>query len=47
LLSPRASHALLQSAFFYEILFQSPDLLVKQIIGLVDETNRDIGYDFG
>src|SRR5262245_47558310 len=47
MLQPRAGHSLAQSAFLDEVLFQSPDLPIEQVICLVNKTKRDVGYDFG
>lgn len=38
-----AGHALAQAAFFEEVLFQPTKLLVNQVIGLVDETDGNVG----
>src|SRR5438105_355173 len=42
-----AGHALAQAAFSQEILLQSPELLVEEVIGLVDQTDENVGHDFG
>jgi hypothetical protein len=46
-LQPRAGPSFAQSALLDEILFQSPDLLIEQVVCLVDKTKREVGYDFG
>jgi hypothetical protein len=38
-----AGHLLADAAFFDEVFFQAPDLLVQEIVGLMDEAQRDIG----
>jgi hypothetical protein len=47
ILEPHTGHALPQTAFLDEILFQSANLLIEQIVGLVDQTEGDVGDDFG
>ena len=46
MLQPRASHSFAQSAFLDEVLFQSPNLPIEQVVCLMDKTKRDVGYDF-
>jgi len=41
-IDPRARHALAQAAPFDEIFLQPPDLLIQQIIGLVNQADRNI-----
>jgi hypothetical protein len=36
-------HALPQAAFFEEVLFESPELLVEQVVGLLDQAKDDVG----
>ena len=38
-----AGHALAQAALVQEILFQSAELLVEQVVGLVDQADGDVG----
>ncbi len=38
-----AGHALAQATFGEKGLFQSPDLLVQEVVGLMDEANQDVG----
>jgi hypothetical protein len=40
---PRAGHPLAQPALLQEILRQAADLLVDQVVGLVDQADRDVG----
>src|SRR5712671_1990364 len=47
ILQAGAGHALAQAALFEEILLQTAKLLVNQVIGLVDEAERDVSHDFG
>ena len=47
ILQAGAGHALAQAAVFDEVLLQTAELLVDQVIGLVDEAQGDIGHDFG
>jgi hypothetical protein len=46
-LEPRLGHSLAQSALLDEILFQSPNPPIEQVVCLVDKTEGYIGYDFG
>ena len=46
ILQSRAGHALAQTAVFEEIFLQTSELLVNQVIGLVDEAERDVSHDF-
>lgn len=32
-----------QATFLQEILFQAPQLLVEQVVGLVNQANNDVG----
>jgi hypothetical protein len=44
-----ASHPvqfLSEAAFFEKLLFQLPQLLVEQIVGLVDQADESVGGDF-
>ena len=47
MLQSDAGHALAQSALVHKILLQPDKLLVDQIIGLMNETERDVGHYFG
>ena len=40
-------HALAESAFLEEILFEPADLLVEEVVGLVDEAEGNVGDDLG
>ena len=40
-----AGHAFTQAAFRRRSLFQSAQLLVEQVVGLVNQANEDIGND--
>jgi hypothetical protein len=40
-----AGHTLVQAALFEKVVLQAEELLVHQIVGLVDETDRDVGDD--
>lgn len=40
-------HALTDAALFDEVLLQAATLLVEEVVGLVDEAERDVGEDFG
>ena len=42
-----ASHAFSQTAFSEKILFESPELLVKEVVGLMDQTDENVGHDLG
>ena len=42
-----AGHALAESAVGHKIFLQAAQLLVEQIVGLVDQTDRDVGHDLG
>ena len=44
---PRLEHAFTEAALVEEIIFEAPDLLVEEVVGLVDETHRDIRDDLG
>jgi hypothetical protein len=39
---PGTGHALAQAAFLEEIPFEALELLVEQVVGLVDEANKDL-----
>ena len=41
-----AGHAFAKTAFFEEGLFEPADLPVEQVVGLVDEADRDVRRDF-
>jgi len=41
-----AGHALAQAALFQEILFQSAELLVNEVVGLMNQADGDVGDDF-
>jgi hypothetical protein len=41
-----AGHALAEAALLDEVFLQAKELLVDQVVGLVDEANRDVG-DYG
>ena len=47
LLEPGTRHALAETAIVKEIAFQAAYLLIEQIVGLVDETDRDVRDDLG
>src|SRR5262245_42911849 len=40
-------HALTDAAFFDEVSFEPADLFVEEIVGLVDDTNGDVGDNLG
>lgn len=40
-------HALAEAAFFDEVLFQALELAVEEVVGLVEEADRDIRESFG
>ena len=42
-----AGHAFAEAAFLQEILFEPPELLVEQVVGLVDQANKNVGHYFG
>lgn len=42
----RSGHAFPDAAFLDEVAFESANLLIEQVIGLVDQADRDIGHDF-
>jgi hypothetical protein len=46
LLESNPRHALSNTAFVNKIALQTTDLLVEKIVGLVNETDRNIGDDF-
>lgn len=46
MLQPRAGQAFAQSALLDEILFQSPNLPIEQVVCLVDKAESHIGYNF-
>src|ERR1700740_1847800 len=46
LLEAHLSHALSDTTLVDKIALQAPDLLVEEIVGLVNETNRDIRHNF-
>ena len=41
-----AGHAFAQAAFFEKILLQPAELLVNQVVGLVDQADRNVGNNF-
>ena len=41
-----AGHALAQAALFQEILLQAAELLVNQVVGLVNQADRNVGNNF-
>lgn len=41
-----AGHPFPNSALVDEIFFQPPNLLIDQIVGLMNQTKRDVGYNF-
>ena len=41
-----AGHLLAQAALLEKILFQSPQLPVQQVVGLVDQAEGDVGHHF-
>jgi high-affinity K+ transport system ATPase subunit B len=43
---PGTGHTLAQTASIEKIFFQPAELLVDQVIGLVDEAERDVGHNF-
>jgi hypothetical protein len=45
ILEAEAGHTLAQAALFEKVVLQAEELLVHQIVGLVDETDRDVGDD--
>ncbi len=47
LLKTRVRHAFPEAALGDEIFFQAAELLVEKIVGLVDETQRDVRHHFG
>jgi len=40
-----SSHSFSQATLFDERLFLLPNLVIQQIVGLMSQTNRDVGYD--
>src|SRR5439155_8193300 len=44
---PGPGRALAQAAFSEKVLFEAPQLLVEQIVGLVDQADDDVRHDFG
>ena len=38
-----AGHALAEAAFGEEVLFEPPELLIEEVVGLVNETDDDVG----
>ena len=42
-----AGHSFAQAALFQEILLQSAELLIYEVIGLVDQADGNIGDHFG
>ena len=40
-----AGHALAQAAVLKKRLFELPDLLVKQVVGLVNQADQDVGHN--
>lgn len=42
-----AGHLLADAAIFHEVLFQTTDLLVEEVVGLVDEAEGDVGENGG
>src|SRR5438309_1816900 len=42
-----AGHALAQAAFSQEILFESAELLVEQVVGLVNQADENVCHDVG
>lgn len=46
MLQPSTRHPLSHSAFFHEILFQSANLLIQQVIGLMNQADRNVRNNF-
>ena len=44
---PRLKHPLAQAALFQKIFFQSAELLVNEVVGLVNQADGNVGDDFG
>jgi hypothetical protein len=42
-----AGHAFAEAAFFDEVLFQTTEQLIEEVVGLMDEAEGDVGEDFG
>lgn len=42
----RAGHPLTKATGLDKILFQAADLLIEQVVRLMNEAERDIGYNF-
>jgi hypothetical protein len=41
---PGAGHPFAQAAFSQEILFETSELLVQEVVSLVDEADEDVSY---
>lgn len=44
---PSVGHALAQAALLQKIRFQAAELVVDEVVGLVDETDRNVGDHCG
>ena len=42
-----AGHAFAEAAFLHEVFFEPADLLVEEVVGLVDDADRDVGQGSG
>ena len=41
----RSRHSFAEAAFFEEILFEPPDLLVEKVVGQLDQSDYHVGGD--